>query len=99
MGGEGIGDVIIEFDLTAFTLVPMVEVINTCRKKDLVLIADFFDIKIIKDSTKQVLKENLYEIFNETKQSDDIDEKTTSGLPYSGNEDSGPSGSSIMVPS
>lgn len=49
-----------EFDLTSFTLAPTFEVFNSCRKKDLILIADFFDIKIQKDVTKQVLKEDLY---------------------------------------
>ncbi|KAL0153953.1 hypothetical protein M9458_050710 [Cirrhinus mrigala] len=50
-----------EFDLTAFTLAPTVEVFNSCRKKDLILIAEFFDIQIQRDTTKQVLKESLYE--------------------------------------
>ncbi len=62
MGGEGVrgGDVgIMEFNLTAFTLAPTVEVFNRCRKKDLVLIAEFFEIQ--RDTTKQVLKEDLYE--------------------------------------
>ncbi len=49
-----------EFDLTAFTIFPTTKVFDRCRKKDLVLIADFFNITVAKEATKQVLKEELY---------------------------------------
>ncbi|KAI2644687.1 Transposon Tf2-9 polyprotein [Labeo rohita] len=49
-----------EFDFTAFTLCPTTEAFNRCKKKDLILIADFFDVDIPKDVTKQVLKNNLF---------------------------------------
>ncbi len=49
-----------EFDLLAFTLAPTTEVFNRCRKKDLLLIADFFHVGMSKDATKRVIKEELY---------------------------------------
>lgn len=49
-----------EFDLTAFTLAPTIEVFNKCRKQDLLLIADFFYINVQREATKQVVKEKLY---------------------------------------
>ncbi len=58
MSGEGVrgGEVgIMEFDLTAFTLAPTVEVFNRCRIFFFVLIAEFFDIQIQRDAIKQVL--------------------------------------------
>lgn len=48
-----------EFDLTAFTLAPSTEVFNKCRKKDLLLIADFFKIDVSKEATKQVIRKEL----------------------------------------
>ncbi len=49
-----------EFDLISFTLLPTLEGYNRCRKKDLVSIADFFNINISRESTKQVIKEELF---------------------------------------
>ncbi len=51
---------IMEFDLLAFTLAPTTEVFNQCRKKDLLLIADFFRVSMSRDATKKVIKEELY---------------------------------------
>ncbi len=51
---------IMEFDFSAFTLSPSIEAFNRCKKKDLLLIADFFDIAVHKGVTKQVLKEKLF---------------------------------------
>lgn len=49
-----------EFDLISFTLYPSWEVYNRCRKKDLIQIADFYNIIIPKESSKQVIKEELF---------------------------------------
>lgn len=49
-----------EFDLTTFSLAPTIEAFNKCRKKDLFLIADFFNISVQRDVTKQTLKEELF---------------------------------------
>ncbi|KAL0152923.1 hypothetical protein M9458_051752 [Cirrhinus mrigala] len=57
------GEVILcgmEFDLIEFTLAPSVEAFNRCRKKDLLLIAEFFNISVSRDVTKEVLKNQLY---------------------------------------
>lgn len=43
-----------------FSLAPTVEVFNRCRKKDLLLIAEFFKISVSRDVTKAVLKDELY---------------------------------------
>lgn len=63
MGGEEsiVGVEIMEFDFTAFTLSPTIEAFNHCKKKDFILIAEFFDISVKKDVTKQVLKDDLFE--------------------------------------
>ncbi len=45
--------------MTAFTLFPTTKVFDHCRKKDLVSIADFFNITVAKEATK-VIKEELY---------------------------------------
>lgn len=50
-----------EFDLISFTLAPTIEVFNRCRKKDLLLIADFFRIDISKEASKQVIKDELFD--------------------------------------
>ncbi|XP_058606599.1 uncharacterized protein LOC131523953 isoform X2 [Onychostoma macrolepis] len=50
-----------EFDLTTFTLSPTTEVFERCRKKDLLLIADFYDVRVKKETTKQVIKKELYD--------------------------------------
>lgn len=49
-----------EFDLLAFTLSPSTEIFHKCRKKDLILIAEFFNIEIIKEEKKQVIKDYLF---------------------------------------
>lgn len=46
-----------EFDV--FTLCPTIEAFNRC-KKDLFLVADFFNIALKKDVNKQILKEKLF---------------------------------------
>lgn len=55
-----------EFDLVAFTLSPTTEVFERCGKKDLLLIADFFNINIptgaVKRVIKQVLRDKLEEM-------------------------------------
>lgn len=50
-----------EFDLLAFTLSPTTEVFHKCRKKDLILIAEFFNIEVAKEEKKQVIKDSLFE--------------------------------------
>lgn len=49
-----------EFDLLAFTLSPTTEVFHKCRKKDLILIAEFYNIEVPKDR-KHVIKDVLFE--------------------------------------
>lgn len=49
-----------EFDLLAFTLSPSTEIFQKCRKKDLILIAEFFNIEIVKEEKKQVIKDYLF---------------------------------------
>lgn len=61
MGGAKAFSVSMDFDLIEFSLNPTIEVYNRCRKKDLVLVADFFNISVPKESTKQVIKEQLYD--------------------------------------
>ncbi len=61
MRGAKAFSVSMDFDLIEFSLNPTVEVYNRCRKKDLVLVADFFNISVPKESTKQVIKEQLYD--------------------------------------
>ncbi len=55
-----------EFDLTPFTLYPTTEKFNKCRKSDLLQIADFFNILVPKEGSKQVVKEKLYSELVET---------------------------------
>jgi len=50
-----------EFDLVSFTLAPTFEVFNRCKKKELIQIAEFFNVLIVKEATKQVIKETLYD--------------------------------------
>lgn len=61
MGGAKAFSVNMDFDLIEFSLNPTIDVYNRCRKKDLILIADFFNISVLKESTKQVIKEQLYD--------------------------------------
>ncbi len=49
-----------EFDLISFTLSPSLEVFEKCRKKDLVLIAEFFNIVVPREATKRVIKDLLF---------------------------------------
>ncbi|KAI2665219.1 Retrovirus-related Pol polyprotein from transposon 17.6 [Labeo rohita] len=49
-----------EFDLLAFTLSPTTEVFHKCRKKDLLLIAEFFNIEVPREEKKQVIKDFLF---------------------------------------
>lgn len=50
-----------EFDLVAFTLSPTIEVFQKCRKKDLLVIADFYNLTVTKEAKKQVIKTSLFE--------------------------------------
>lgn len=49
-----------EFDLTAFTLAPTLEVHNKCRKQDLLVMADFFSITVPRETAKRVITDKLY---------------------------------------
>lgn len=49
-----------DFDLVKFTLSPTVEEFDRCRKGDLILIAEFFNIPVSKEAKKQCLKDELY---------------------------------------
>lgn len=49
-----------EFDLVKFTLSPTVEEFDRCRKKDLIVIAEFFNIPVSKEAKKQCIKDELY---------------------------------------
>lgn len=58
--GGNVNAWVMEFDLILFTLLPTVEVYDRCCKKDLISIADFFNISIPKEVSKQVIKEELF---------------------------------------
>ncbi len=49
-----------EFDLVMFTLSPTLEEFDKCRKKDLISIAEFFNVLVPKEAKKQVIKDKLY---------------------------------------
>lgn len=49
-----------DFDLIKFTLSPTLEEINRCRKKDLLVIADFYNITVARAAQKRVIKDELY---------------------------------------
>ncbi len=49
-----------EFDLIKFTLSPTLEEFDRCRKKDLILIAEFYNVTVPKEQKKQVIKDQLY---------------------------------------
>lgn len=49
-----------EFDFISFTLSPSLEVFENCRKKDLLLIAEFFNIIVLREETKRVIKDILF---------------------------------------
>lgn len=55
-----------EFDLMSFTLYPTTVEFNKCRKADLLQIADFFNILVPREGSKQVVKEKLYRKLVET---------------------------------
>ncbi len=48
------------FDLIKFTLSPTLEEFNRCRKKYLILIAEFYNLTVPKEQNKQVIKGQLY---------------------------------------
>lgn len=48
-----------EFKLEDFTISPTEDKLNRCKKDDLTLIADFFDVLVPLDVKKQELKELL----------------------------------------
>ncbi|KAL0172150.1 hypothetical protein M9458_032461, partial [Cirrhinus mrigala] len=49
-----------EFDLLKFSLSPTLDEFDRCRKKDLVVIAEFYNITVPKEQKKQVIKDELY---------------------------------------
>ncbi|GAA6088267.1 hexokinase-2 isoform X1 [Tachysurus ichikawai] len=49
------------FDLLTFMLCPSLEDFNRCRKDDLLLIADFFNLSVCQTASKKVVKAELYE--------------------------------------
>lgn len=49
-----------EFDLIKFTLSPTLEEFDRCRKKDLIVIAEFFNVLISKEQRKHLIKDELY---------------------------------------
>lgn len=49
-----------DLDLVKFTLSPSLEEFNNCKKVDLLLIADFYNIAVSRVARKQVIKEELY---------------------------------------
>ncbi len=55
-----------EFDLIALTLHPTTEVFEHCRKVDLLLIADFFDISVPREASKRTIKQVLRDRLVET---------------------------------
>lgn len=81
-----------EFDLLKFTLAPTTE---KQWKKDLLLIADFFNVNVSREAAKQVIKEELYfELMNTgilptesplevAEQIVTVGETSVSGLPFS----------------
>lgn len=57
---RGVGNsCIMEFSIEAFRLSPTLQALEKCRKSDLFLIADFYDIPIPRVGTKQVIREAL----------------------------------------
>ncbi len=70
-----------EFDLTAFTLAPSIEVCDRCRKDDLLQIAQFFKIAVSRHSTKKDIKTVLHrklaedQIFPELTITSDVEEE------------------------
>ncbi len=50
-----------EFDLLAFTLSPTTEVFHKCSKKDLILIAELFNLEVPRAEKKQVIKVSVFE--------------------------------------
>lgn len=49
-----------DFDLTKFTLSPTLKEFERCRKRDLIQIAEFYKVTVLKDAKKQVIKDELY---------------------------------------
>ncbi len=50
-----------EFSIQDFKQSPTVEALNTCRKSDLILVADYYDIAISKADTKQAIRDVVQE--------------------------------------
>ncbi len=50
-----------QFDLLAFTLSPTTEVFHKCSKKDLILIAELFNLEVPRAEKKQVIKVSVFE--------------------------------------
>lgn len=49
-----------DFDLTKFTLSPTLKEFERCRKRDLIQIAEFYKVTVLKEAKKQVIKDELY---------------------------------------
>lgn len=49
-----------DFDLLKFTLSPSFEEFNNCRKVDLLLIADFYNISVSRSARKHAIKNEIY---------------------------------------
>ena len=54
-----------EFKLEEFTLSPSIETLKKCKKADLILIAEFFDVAVPGKFKKQELKELLLDKLTE----------------------------------
>lgn len=51
------GGVIMEFSIEAFKHSLTVETLYSCRKSDLILVADYYDISLSKVATKQAIRD------------------------------------------
>ncbi|KAJ8340596.1 hypothetical protein SKAU_G00352290 [Synaphobranchus kaupii] len=50
-----------DFDIAKFVEDPTVEVLESCRKADLLQIADYFQIDVVRSGTRQAIKTRLNE--------------------------------------
>ncbi|MGL5884540.1 MAG: hypothetical protein ACRCY2_00695, partial [Bombilactobacillus sp.] len=55
------GGIIMEFSIEAFKQCPTVEALRSCRKSDLILVADYYDIAISKVAAKQAIRDVVQE--------------------------------------
>ncbi len=59
-GGSRGFTMMLKFELEKFTIAPTEEQFEKCRKDDLLLIADFFDINVPRNALKRDIKEALH---------------------------------------